>query len=137
MLFPQKINTSAKGPKWAGMRQQTWDKSMDEFVCYYRELFTVSRWTPYVSCTSWKNYQAETDALNKNVVQYRGREEKLVSVNILREWNVSQISISTNVVSTKWHHLGINAIFLQQNCQDSFERCIDNVSFRAIWGLGS
>ena len=72
MLFPQKINTSAKGPKWAGMRQQTWDKWMDEFVCYYRELFTVSRWTPYVSCTSWKNYQAETDALNKNVVQYRG-----------------------------------------------------------------
>ena len=38
-----------------------------------------------------KNYQADTDALNKNVVQYRGE----------CEWNVSQISISTNVVSTK------------------------------------
>ena len=25
-----------------------------------------------------------------------------------------KISISTNVVSTKWYHLGINAIFLQQ-----------------------
>ena len=32
----------------------------------------MSRGTPYVSCTSWKNYQAETDTLNKNVVQYRG-----------------------------------------------------------------
>ena len=41
-------------------------------------------------------------------------EEKLVSVNILREWNGSQISISTNVVSTKEYHLEINAIFLQQ-----------------------
>ena len=28
--------------------------------------------------------------------------------------NVSQISISTNVVSTKWYHLGVNAILLQQ-----------------------
>ena len=27
---------------------------------------------PDESCTSWKNYMAETDALNKNVVQYRG-----------------------------------------------------------------
>ena len=51
-----------------------------------------------------KNYQADTDALNKNVVQYIGD----------CEWNVSQIRISTNVVSTKWYHLGINAIFLQQ-----------------------
>ena len=34
MLFPQKMNTSAKGPKWAGMRHQTWLKWMDEFVCY-------------------------------------------------------------------------------------------------------
>ena len=51
-----------------------------------------------------KNYQADTNALSKNVAQYR-RE---------CEWNVSQISISTNVVSTKWYHLGINAIFLQQ-----------------------
>ena len=34
MLFPQKINTSAKGPKCAEMRQQTWHKWMDEFVCY-------------------------------------------------------------------------------------------------------
>ena len=47
----------------------------------------------------------------------------MVSVKILREWNFSQISISTNVVSTKWYHLGINAT--------------DNVSFRAILGLGS
>ena len=46
-----------------------------------------------------KNYQADTDALNKNVVQYRGE----------CEWNVSQISIWTNVVSTKWH-LGLKAI---------------------------
>ena len=38
-----------------------------------------------------KNCQAHTDALNKNVVQYRGK----------CEWNASQISISTNVVSTK------------------------------------
>ena len=51
-----------------------------------------------------KNYRADTDALNQNVVQYRGE----------CEWNVSQIGISTNVVSTKWYHLGINAIFLQQ-----------------------
>ena len=47
-----------------------------------------------------KNYQADSDALNKNVVHYRGE----------CEWNVSQIGISTNVVSTKWYHLGINAI---------------------------
>ena len=36
------------------------------------ELFTVSWWTPHVTCTSWKNYQTETDALKKNVVQYSG-----------------------------------------------------------------
>ena len=75
MLFPQKIQTTAKEPKWVEMREQTWHKWMDEFDCYKcfcREVFTVSRWTPDVSCTSWKNYQAETDALNKNVVQYRG-----------------------------------------------------------------
>ena len=71
--------------------------SIESFLLYPDE-------PPYVSCTSWKNYQADTDALNKNVVQYRGD----------CEWNVSQISISTNVVSTKWYHLGINAIFLQQ-----------------------
>ena len=47
-----------------------------------------------------KNYQADTDALNKNVVQYRGE----------CEWNVSEINI-TKVVSTKWYHLGITAIF--------------------------
>ena len=35
---------------------------------------------PHVpSCTSWKSYQAETDALNKNVVQYRG-EAGLISL---------------------------------------------------------
>jgi len=51
-----------------------------------------------------KNYQADTDALNENVVQYRGECER----------NVSQISTGTNVVSTKWYHFGINAIFLQQ-----------------------
>ena len=48
-----------------------------------------------------KNYQEDTDALNKNVVQYRGE----------CEWNVSQIGISTNVVSTKWYHLGIKCNF--------------------------
>ena len=37
-----------------------------------------------------KDYQADTGALNKNKVQFRGE----------CEWNVSQISISTNV-STK------------------------------------
>ena len=38
--------------------------------CFYWELFTVSRWTyiePY-----GKNYQEGSDALKKNVVQYRG-----------------------------------------------------------------
>ena len=49
---------------------------------------------------------------------------------------MSQISISTNVVSTKWYHLRINAIFCNRS-QDLFKRWIDNVSFRAIWGLGS
>ena len=34
--------------------------------------FYCIQMNPYVSCTSWKNYQAETDALNKNVDQYRG-----------------------------------------------------------------
>ena len=64
MLFPQKINTSAKGPKWARMRQQTWHKWMDEFVCYVSvEIFLMYPDEPLTS---------ETDALNKNVVQYRG-----------------------------------------------------------------
>ena len=54
-----------------------------------------------------KNYQADTDALFKNVAQYRGE----------CEWNVSQISIWTNVVSTKWYHFGINVIFLQQKSE--------------------
>ena len=49
---------------------------------------------------------------------------------------VSQISISANVVSTKWYQLGINSIFLQQK-PGFIQRCIDNVSFRAILGLGS
>ena len=47
---------------------------VDGWICqllmFYRELFTVSRWTyiePY-----GKNYQEDSDALNKNVVQYRG-----------------------------------------------------------------
>ena len=34
MLFPQKINPTFKGPKRAGMRQQTLHKWMDEFVYY-------------------------------------------------------------------------------------------------------
>ena len=66
------------------------------------DFFTVSRWT-YIELYG-KNYQADTDALNNNLVQDRGRpdkEKKLVSVKILCEWNVSQISTSTNVVSTK------------------------------------
>ena len=58
-----------------------------------------------------KSYQADTDVLNKNVVKHRG---DAVSVNILCERNVSQISISPNVVSTKLYHLGINSIFFQQ-----------------------
>ena len=50
-----------------------------------------------------KNHQADTDVLNENVIQNRG------------EAGLSgQISISTNVLSTKWYHLGINAILLQQ-----------------------
>ena len=28
MLFPQKRNTAAKGPKWIGMSQRTWHKRM-------------------------------------------------------------------------------------------------------------
>ena len=64
-------------------------------------------------------------------------EKKLVSVNILCELNVSQIGISTNVVSTKWYHLGINAIFVCKRSQDLFKNCFDNGSFRAILGLGS
>ena len=32
MLFPQKRNTTAKGRKWVGRRQQTWHKWMGEFV---------------------------------------------------------------------------------------------------------
>jgi len=109
MLFPQKWNTTTKVPKWVGMPQQTWHNWMGAFVCYCFcwELFTVSRRTPYVSCTLWKNYQVETR-------MWFNTKEKLVSVNILCEWNVSEISISANVVSTKWYHLGINAIFLQQ-----------------------
>ena len=51
---------------------QTWD----EWICllllydFYWEIFTVSRWTyiePY-----GKNYQADTDALNKNLVNTAG-----------------------------------------------------------------
>ena len=76
-----------------------------------------------------KNYRTDTEV-------WLNTEEKLVSVNILCEWNVSQISISTNLVSTKWYHLRINAIFCNRS-QDLFKRCIDNVSFRAILGLGS
>ena len=102
MWFPQKRNTTAKGPKWVGRQQQTWHKGMvvnlsasnvsdETFLCkLYMEPFG-------------KNYQADTDALNKNVVQYRGE----------CEWNVSEINI-TKVVSTKWYHLGITAIFLQK-----------------------
>ena len=51
-----------------------------------------------------------------------------------------KISISTNVVSTKWYHLGINAIFLQQRpgfIRIYLKGLYDNVSFRAILGLGS
>ena len=73
MLFPPKRNTTAKGQEWIGMRQQTWHKRMSEFVCYYCfywELFTVSRWT-YIEHYG-KNYQAATDAFNKNLAQYRG-----------------------------------------------------------------
>ena len=76
MLFSQKINTSAKGPKWAAYDNKHgtngWINLSVINVSVESFLFTVSRWTPYVSCTSWKNYQAETDALNKNVDQYRG-----------------------------------------------------------------
>ena len=53
-----------------------------EFVCYYCfywQLFTVSRWT-YIE-PHGKNYQADTDALNKNLVQYRG--EAGLSKNLL------------------------------------------------------
>ena len=90
------------------MRQQTWHELINEFVCYwcfYWELFIVFRWT-YIEHYG-KNYQEDTDptdALNTNLVQYRGEAGLLVS----------QISISRNVASTKWHHLGINAILLQQ-----------------------
>ena len=107
---------------------------MDEFVsywCFCWRVFTVSRWTPYVSCTSWKNCQAETDALSKNVVQYRGE----AGLSQHPSWmKCLKISISTNVVSTKWYHLGINAFFCNRS-QDLFKRFIDNVSFRAILGL--
>ena len=46
-----------------------------------------------------------------------------------------KISISTNVVSTKWYHLGINATFFATEARIYLKRCIDNVSFRAILGL--
>ena len=39
--------------------------SVESFLLYPDE-------TPYESYTSWKNHQAETDAFNKNVVQYGG-----------------------------------------------------------------
>ena len=45
---------------------------MNLSVIYVSVESFLSRGTPYVSCTSRKNYQAETDTLNKNVVQYRG-----------------------------------------------------------------
>ena len=41
-----------------------------QLLMFYRELFTVSRWT-YIE-TYGKNYQEGSDALKKNVVQYRG-----------------------------------------------------------------
>ena len=43
MLFPQEINTSAKGPKWAGMQQQTGHNlsvinvSVESFLLYADE----------------------------------------------------------------------------------------------------
>ena len=44
---------------------------MDEFVSVIN--VSVGSFLLYPDeVTSWKNYQAETDALNKNAVQYRG-----------------------------------------------------------------
>ena len=87
MLFCQKRNIAAKGPKWVGMRQQTWQMDGGEFVCY--KCFS---WEPFYCvqmnplCKLYiepygKNYmyQADTGALNKNKVQYGGE----------CEWNVS------------------------------------------------
>ena len=126
--------------------QMSWDATtnmtkMGEFFCYqcfYWGFFTVSRWTyiePY-----GKNYQADTDALNNDLVENRGRpdtEEKLVSVKILCEWNVSQISISTNVVSTKWYRLGINAIFLATEARINLKGVL--IAFHLVlfwcWGV--
>ena len=93
MLFPKKRNTIAKGPKWVEMLQQTWPKWVGEFVCW--ELFTVSKWTFYCIqmnplCKFYtdsfgKNYQVDTDALNKYVVQYRQRRSWSKSTSFVNE----------------------------------------------------
>ena len=102
MWFPQKRNTTAKGPKWVGRQQQTWHKGMVVNLSAINVSDETFLGKLYMEPFG-KNYQADTDALNKNVAQYRGE----------CEWNVSEINI-TKVVSTKWYHLGITAIFLQK-----------------------
>ena len=81
---------------------------MGEFVYYFNNIkmfllkaFYCIQMNPlcklYIE-PSGKDYQADTDANKQNVIQYR---REAVSVNILCEWNGSEISISTNVVYAK------------------------------------
>ena len=98
---------------------------MGEFVYYFNNIkmfllkaFYCIQMNPlcklYIE-PSGKDYQADTDANKQNVIRYRG---EAVSVNILCEWNGSEISISTNVVYAKLYQLGINAIFTMNRSQN-------------------
>ena len=75
MLFPQKTNTTAEGPKWVRMRQQIWHKSMAvnlSVIMFLMRAFYCVQMNPlcklYIEPYG-KNYQTDTDALNKYVVQ--------------------------------------------------------------------
>ena len=74
-----------------------------------------------------KNYQADTDTLNKNVVQYRGE----------CEWNVSQISISTKCCIHKMvSALRNKRIFLPTEAEIYLKGVLIMFHFVLLWGWG-
>ena len=137
MLFPQKMNTSAKGPKWARMRQQTWHKWMDGWISLLL-LFLLRAFYCIQTNSLCKLYiMEELSSRNWCIKQECGSIQRRSWSQFVNEMSHKLAYQQNDVVSTKWYHLGINAIFFCNRSQDLFKRCIDDVSFRAVLELGS
>ena len=135
MLFPQKMNTSAKGPKWARMRQQTWDKWMDGWICLLL-LFLLRAFYCVQTNSLCKYIMEELSSRNWCITQECGSIQRRSWSQFVNEMSHKLAYQQNDVVSTKWYHLGINATFFATEARIYLKGVLMTFHFVLFWGWG-